>query len=102
MKENGRSTRAERLASPIWCATKRNPKRSANASISGTGIISRPGPEGAPAQHHHVRVIDHHALDHATRMPQRIGEKDLAVESIESRVNLEEQHPRVTQDTGSR
>jgi hypothetical protein len=44
MKENGRSTRAERLASPIWCATNRNPKRSANASISGTGIISRPVP----------------------------------------------------------
>src|ERR1017187_2550851 len=44
MKENGRSTRAERLALPIWCATKRNPKRSAKASISGTGIISRPVP----------------------------------------------------------
>src|SRR5450759_1753065 len=44
MKENGRSTRAERLALPIWCATKRNPKRSANASLSGTAIISRPVP----------------------------------------------------------
>jgi hypothetical protein len=29
-----------------------------------------------------VRVIDHHALDHATRMPQRIGEKYFAVESV--------------------
>jgi len=44
IKENGRSTRAERLALPIACATGRNPKRSANASISGTGIISRPVP----------------------------------------------------------
>src|SRR5450759_1761769 len=97
MKENGRSTRAERLASPRSCATKRNPKRSANASISGTGIISRPGPEGAPAQHHHVRVIDHHSLDHASRMSQRVGEKYLAVESVKSWIDLEKQHPRIAQ-----
>src|ERR1019366_2107553 len=102
INEKGRSTRAERLASPRSCATKRNPKRSANASISGTGIISRPGPEGAPAQHHHVRVIDHHALDHTARMPQRVGEKYLAVESVKRRMDLEKQHPRVAQDTGSR
>ena len=44
MKWNGRSTRAERLASPISCATNRKPKRSAKAAISGTGTISRPLP----------------------------------------------------------
>jgi len=85
---------------------KRNPKRSANASISGTGIISRPGPEGTPTQHHYVRVIDHHALDHAARPrghpPQRVGEKYLAVESVKSRIDLEKQHPRVAQDTRCR
>src|SRR5450759_656645 len=95
INQKGRSTRAERLASPRSCAMKRNPKRSANASISGTGIISRPGPEGAPAQHHHVRVIDHHALDHAARISQRVGEKYLTVESVKRRIDLEEQHPRV-------
>src|ERR1017187_7221144 len=50
-------------------------------------------------QHHHVRVIDHHALDYAARMPQRVGEKYLAVESVKRRIDLEEQHPRVAQDT---
>src|SRR5450756_1348790 len=49
------------------------------------------------AQHHHVRVIDHHALDHASRMPQRVGEKYLAVESVKSRIDLEKQHPRIAQ-----
>src|ERR1035437_4854255 len=51
------------------------------------------------AQHHYVRVIDHHALDHAARMAQRVGEKYLTVESVKSRMDLEEQHPRVAQDT---
>src|ERR1035441_1732971 len=53
-------------------------------------------------QHHHVRVIDHHALDHAARMPQRVGEKYLAVESVKSRIDLEKQHPRIAQDTRGR
>ena len=44
MNENGRSTRPLRLGSPIAWAAKRNPKRSAKASISGTAIISRPVP----------------------------------------------------------
>src|ERR1017187_1330506 len=44
MNQKGRSTRAERLALPIACATKRNPKRSPYAAISGTGTISRPVP----------------------------------------------------------
>src|SRR5579863_7369142 len=44
MNQNGRSTRAERLASPRSWATKRNLKRSAKAAISGTGTISCPVP----------------------------------------------------------
>src|SRR3984957_17486851 len=53
----------------------------------------------APAapQHHHVRVIDHHALPRATHVTQRFGQKHLAVEALECRKTLEEQHPRVTQ-----
>src|ERR1700683_4952515 len=43
------------------------------------------------AQHHDMRVVDHHALDHAAHVAQRIGEKHLAVESLESGVDLEEQ-----------
>ena len=58
MKQKGLSTRAERLASPRSCATKRKPKRSAKAAISGTGTISRAG----AAQHHHMGVVDHDAL----------------------------------------
>ena len=45
MKRKGRSTRAERLASPFSCARKTKPKRSAKAAISGAGTISRPVPE---------------------------------------------------------
>src|ERR1700693_1061728 len=37
----------------------------------------------AAAQHHHVRVVDHHARCGASYVPQRIGEKHLAVESPE-------------------
>jgi hypothetical protein len=44
MKENGRSTRPERFASPRSWATNRKPKRSAKAAISATGTISRPVP----------------------------------------------------------
>src|SRR3954453_11040654 len=44
INQNGRSTRAERFASPRSCATKRKPKRSAKASISATGVISLPVP----------------------------------------------------------
>ena len=44
MKANGRSTRAERLASPFSWARKVKAKRSANAAISGTGTIWAPVP----------------------------------------------------------
>ena len=44
MKSKGRSTRAERLASPFSWATNVKPNRSPNAAISGTGTISLPVP----------------------------------------------------------
>src|SRR3984957_1996905 len=37
----------------------------------------------AAAQHHYVRVIDHHPSRGATHVTQRIGEKHLAVETPE-------------------
>src|SRR5580704_11007829 len=54
------------------------------------------------AQHHDMRVVDHYALDHAAHVAQRIGEKHLAVESLESGVDLEEQQAGVTQHRRSR
>src|ERR1700693_829933 len=42
-------------------------------------------------QHHDMRVVDHHALHHATHVAQRIGEKHFALESLEPGVDLEEQ-----------
>src|ERR1035441_4772350 len=53
------------------------------------------------AQYHHVRVVDHHAFDHATHLSQRIGEKYLAVESLKSGIDLEKQQVRITQHCGS-
>jgi len=41
----GRSTRADRFASPFSCARKANRKRSAKAAISGAGTIWAPVPE---------------------------------------------------------
>ena len=49
------------------------------------------------AQHHHMRVIDHDAGRAAREVPQRLGEKHLAVKTLEARVALKEQHPRITQ-----
>ena len=51
----------------------------------------------AAAQHHHVRVIDHHASGRATHEAQRLSEKYLAVETPEVWITLEEQHPRIAQ-----
>jgi len=53
------------------------------------------------AQHHDMRVVDHHARGGAAEVPQRVGQKDLAVETLECRVTLNEHHPRVTQDRRS-
>src|ERR1035438_6796038 len=51
------------------------------------------------AQHHHMRVVDHDALGCAPGVTQRVGEKHFAVETLEGRIDLKEQHPRVTQHT---
>jgi hypothetical protein len=45
-----------------------------------------------------MRVIDHDAAWGTTHVPQRLGEKHLAIEALERRVALEEQHPRIAQD----
>ena len=44
-----------------------------------------------------MRVVDHHALDSAAHVAQRLGEKHLAIEPLERGVDLEEQHARVAQ-----
>ena len=49
------------------------------------------------AQHHHVRVIDHHAGRAAAEVSERVGEEYLAVEALKGWIELKEQHPRVTQ-----
>ena len=51
----------------------------------------------AAAQHHHVRVIDHGPGCGAAEVAQRLGEKNLAVETPEGGIALEEQHPRIAQ-----
>ena len=51
----------------------------------------------AATQHHHMRVVDHHSLWRAIEVAERLGEKDLAIEPLEGGLNLEEQHPRITQ-----
>jgi hypothetical protein len=49
------------------------------------------------AQHHHVRVVDHDPARGAREVAQRVSQKHLAVEALERRVALKQQHPRVTQ-----
>src|SRR6201998_4157950 len=51
----------------------------------------------AAAQHDHMRVVDHHAGGGATHIAQSIGEKHLAVETLEGRIALEKQHSRVAE-----
>ncbi len=48
-------------------------------------------------QHHHMRVIDHHAFDSASHVSQRIGEKHLAIEPLKRGTDLEKQQARITQ-----
>ena len=93
MKWNGRSTRADLLASPRSWAWQ--PKRSAKAAISGTGTISRPVPRST--RHACCR---HEPFDRASKVIERIGKKDLAVEALKGGVALEEQHARVSQHGG--
>src|SRR5580692_591206 len=49
------------------------------------------------AQHYYVRVIDHQPFRRTTEIAQRLGQKNLAVETLEGWIQLEEQHVRVTQ-----
>ena len=53
------------------------------------------------AQHHHMRVVDHHALGSAADVAQCVGEEHLAIEPLKRRIDLEEQHVRVAQDRRS-
>jgi hypothetical protein len=46
-----------------------------------------------------MRVIDHHALHGTAHIAQRIGEKYLAIESLERWIDLEKQHARITQNS---
>src|SRR5579872_54434 len=54
------------------------------------------------AQHHCMRVIDHHAGRGSGEVTRRFSQKHLAIETPESRIALEEQHPRVAQHRRSR
>src|ERR1700752_499269 len=51
----------------------------------------------AAAQHDHMRVVDHHASRGAPHIAQSIGEKHLAIETLEGRIALEKQHSRVAE-----
>jgi hypothetical protein len=44
-----------------------------------------------------MRVVDHHALDHAARISQRVGQKHLAIEALKRGIDLEKQHTRIAQ-----
>src|ERR1039457_4295386 len=48
-----------------------------------------------------LRVVNHDALSCAGKITERLGKKDLTVETLEGRVTLKKQHPRVTQHRGS-
>jgi hypothetical protein len=48
-------------------------------------------------EYDHVRVVDHHALVRATPVTQGIGQKHFAVEALECRIHLEEQHARIAE-----
>src|SRR5258708_39831811 len=40
------------------------------------------------AQHHNMRVVDHHALRGAVRITHSIGEKHLAIETLKGGIDL--------------
>ena len=52
------------------------------------------------AQHDDMSVIDQRVPAASAKETQGIGQEDLAVEALECRVTLEEQHPRVAQNGG--
>jgi hypothetical protein len=51
---------------------------------------------GSP-QYHHMRVVDHHAFHRAAHVTQGVGEKHLAIETLERGIDLEKQHARIAQ-----
>src|SRR2546422_11562405 len=53
------------------------------------------------AQHDDMSVIDQRVPAASAKETQGIGQEDLAVEALECRATLEEQHPRVAQNGGS-
>lgn len=54
-----------------------------------------------PLEHDHVGVVDHHDGTRPAEVLERLGQKRLAVEALEARRALEEEHPRVAQHRGS-
>src|SRR6478672_283222 len=44
------------------------------------------------AEHHHVRVVDHDPLGRTGEGAQCFGQKHLAIETLQGRIALEEQH----------
>src|SRR2546422_11329063 len=52
------------------------------------------------AQHDDMSVIDQRVPAASAKETQGIGQEDLAVEALECRVTLEEQHPRGAQNGG--
>src|SRR5450631_4495609 len=71
----------------------------AEALSKGGHLRHRHHVAAAAPQHYDVRVIDHDASGRATHESQRLGKKYLAVETPKVWITLEEQHPRVTQDS---
>ena len=91
MNQNGRSTRADRLASPRSWATKRKLKRSAKAAISGTGTISRPVPRSTTTWV--LSIMTRSGLPPKYRSAS--VREDFAIEALKRCVALKEQHARV-------
>src|SRR5205085_3922420 len=56
-------------------------KLKAETLAKGGHLRHRHHVASAAAQHHYVRVVDHDAPRRAAEVPQRLGEKDFAVET---------------------
>src|SRR6516225_9223217 len=72
-------------------------KLKAEALAKGSHLRHRHHVASAAPQQDHMRVIDHHAGRGAAHITQRFGQKYLAVETLERRITLEEQHARIAQ-----
>src|SRR5208282_2346929 len=51
-------------------------------------------------QHHYMGVVDHDPLGGAAEVAQGLGEKHLAIETLEGRVQLKEQQARIAEHGG--